>query len=83
MGRKIRCPDTPRVRMADDLDFDATVDVLVDYCEIVALIGPLDWVSFVHGYRAYDAWYAGEATGSLEHAPPEGRTSSPPHAKVA
>jgi hypothetical protein len=50
--------------MADDLDFDATADLLVDYCEIVVLIGPLDWASFVDGYRAYDALYAGEAAVS-------------------
>jgi hypothetical protein len=69
--------------MAADLDFDATADVLFDYCDIVALIGPLDWTSFVHGYRAYDAWHSGETSVSLESTLADSRLSAPSHVRVA
>lgn len=68
--------------MAAVLDFAATVDVLLDYCEIVALIGPLDWTSFVHGYRAYDVWYVGE-TNVFQKTTAGGHSSVLAHARVA
>lgn len=68
--------------MAATLDFAATVNVLFDYCEIVELVGPLDWESFVQGYREYETRYVGE-TSLLPKAKADRRSFVTMHTGIA
>jgi hypothetical protein len=69
--------------MAADLDSRATVELLIDFGDVVALLGAIEWTSFVEGYRAYDGWSADNggftrgalSVKSLEAAPGEAKVA--------
>ena len=37
--------------------------LLIDYVEMCRDLGQLDRAAFIAGYRAYDAWFEGQARG--------------------